>query len=117
MGQFSRQIGWKTSRGGKRVQHKFRLGQNLKEAQRREQKLIELWEQVEKTAGGAPPLWDDTSLEIGTQLARGICPNAAADSSIGIGAADERRGVTSVRNMEKYLSKAFRKRRCYFGGK
>lgn len=73
-GQYSRQIGWKVSRGGKRVQHKFRLGVDLKEAKRRELKLIELWEQVEKIAHGKPPLWDEISLEIGSQIARGQYP-------------------------------------------
>jgi len=73
-GQYSRQIGWKLSRGGKRAQHKFRLGTDLKEAKRREQRLIELWEQVEKLSRTGPPLWDEIALEIGSQIARGQYP-------------------------------------------
>jgi hypothetical protein len=73
-GQYSRQIGWKISRTGKRSQHKFRLGNDLKEAKRREQRLIELWEQIQKLSGAGPKLWDNISLEIGSQLARGQYP-------------------------------------------
>lgn len=43
-GVYERQVGWKLSRNGKRVEHKFRFACALKEAQRREQKLVELWE-------------------------------------------------------------------------
>src|SRR6266446_1395925 len=73
-GQYARQISWKTSRGGKRVQQKFRLGKDLREAKRREQRLIELWEQVEKLSRTGPALWDEIGIEIGSQIARGQFP-------------------------------------------
>ena len=36
---YQRQVGWKLSRNGKRVQHKFRFACALKEAQRRQVSL------------------------------------------------------------------------------
>jgi hypothetical protein len=41
-GQYARQIGWKRNGSGRRVQHKFRLGADLNEARRREQRLREV---------------------------------------------------------------------------
>jgi integrase len=70
-GQFSRQIGWKLNAAGRRVQHKFRLGSDLTEARRREQRLRELWERIETVSATADPTWDELSLEIGRQLAKG----------------------------------------------
>ncbi|MAG93376.1 MAG: hypothetical protein CMJ48_06460 [Planctomycetaceae bacterium] len=69
-GQFSRQIGWKVNAAGKRVQHKFRLGSDSMEAERRDGRLRELWEQVEQ-AGGEAALWNETTLDIARQLAKG----------------------------------------------
>ena len=55
-GEYARQVGWKLSRNGKLIQHKFRLGADLKEAKRREQKLLELWAQVEKDRCASQPV-------------------------------------------------------------
>ena len=49
-GYFTRQIGWKISRSGKTQQHKFILGTDRREAEARERKLRELWDQFEKTS-------------------------------------------------------------------
>jgi len=48
-GQYPRQVGRSRSRNGKLIQHKFRLGNDLKEAKRREQKLLDLWSRMEET--------------------------------------------------------------------
>lgn len=68
-GQYARQIGWKYSRHGKRVQHKFRLGSDVAEARRREQRLVDLWTAIEAVA--TPAVWDSFTLEIAKQLAQG----------------------------------------------
>lgn len=72
-GEYPRQVGWKYSRNGKLIQHKFRLGDGLKEAQRREQKLLELWGQVEATTStpGLPTTWSPFTLYVAKQIARG----------------------------------------------
>ena len=71
-GEYARQIGWKYSRNGKLMQHKFRLGANLKEAKRREQKLLELWEHVEATTSpGKPVTWSRFTLDVAKQIANG----------------------------------------------
>lgn len=61
---------------GKRSQHKFRLGNDLKQAARREAQLVALWDKVEllQSLAGGEPLWNDTTLELGCQLARGALP-------------------------------------------
>ena len=71
-GQYARQIGWKQNAQGKRVQHKFRLGTDLTEAKRREQRLRELWERIEGTSRAEIPLWDDLTLEIARQITKGF---------------------------------------------
>ncbi len=73
-GMYQRQIGWKLSRNGKRVQHKFRFACALKDAQRREQKIVELWEQIETTTFGREPQWTDTTIEIAKQISAGKAP-------------------------------------------
>ena len=73
-GEYARQIGWKDSRNGKLIQHKFRLGADLKEAKRREQKLLELWGQVEATTAysGLPTIvWSNAMLDIAKRVAKG----------------------------------------------
>lgn len=69
-GQYARQIGWKRNGKGSRVQHKFRLGSDLNEARRREQRLRELWEHIEAQTE-AEPLWDEMGLEVARQIAKG----------------------------------------------
>lgn len=56
-GQYVRQIGYTLSRSGKRVQAKFRLGANRKEAKRRDLLIRQLWDQVEATAQAQPINW------------------------------------------------------------
>ena len=70
-GEYARQVGWKHSRNGKLIQHKFRLGADLKEAKRREQKLLELWGQVEKDSASQPIVWPFPALDFGKQIAKG----------------------------------------------
>ena len=72
-GEYARQVGWKHSRNGKLIQHKFRLGNDLKEAKRREQKLLELWSHIEATTvtHGLPVIWEPFVLKIARQVAKG----------------------------------------------
>ena len=92
-GRYSRQIGWKVSSSGKLAQAKFRLGDNLKEAKRRDLILSELWDFAERHAqqepsteheGGVvwvntktsryaqqePVVWPDELLEVAHEVAR-----------------------------------------------
>ena len=73
-GVYQRQVGWKLSRNRKQVQHKFRFACALKEAQRREQKIVELWERIEATTFGREPQWSDATIEIAKQIAAGKEP-------------------------------------------
>ncbi len=71
-GQYPRQIGWKRNEKGQYVQHKFRLGDDLKEAQKREQRLQEFWQQIETNyAGEGRPSWNGFTLSIAKQIAKG----------------------------------------------
>ena len=70
-GEYARQIGWKHSRNGKLQQHKFRLGSDLKEAQRRERKIVEFWERIEETTDTNPVVWTEFTLDVAKQLAKG----------------------------------------------
>lgn len=70
-GQYARQIGWKLAATGKLAQHKFRLGADLKEAQRREQRLRELWECIEADHPSGESRWDPESLDLARQIAQG----------------------------------------------
>ena len=70
-GQFVRQLGWKITPSGKRVQHKFRLGTDRREAQRRDDRLRQLWEQIENAQGDDQKAWNEVTLEIAKQLAKG----------------------------------------------
>ena len=71
-GQYVRQIGWKLNDKGRRVQHKFRLGSDKLEAQRRDDRLRQLWQQIEKEAGDADALWDALTLGIAKHVANGM---------------------------------------------
>jgi len=71
-GYYTRQIGWKTSKTGKLVQHKFILGTDLKEAKRREAKLRELWESFEATQEESRVHWPAGLLEIAKRVAKGV---------------------------------------------
>jgi len=70
-GQYARQIGWGFSRNGKLLQHKFRLGADLKEAKRREQKLLELWSHIEQESASRPVVWPAAALDWARQIAQG----------------------------------------------
>jgi len=70
-GEYPRQLGWKLSRNGGLVQHKFRLGNDLDEAKRREQRIKELWGRVEATAKTKPVLWPPFALDAAKELAHG----------------------------------------------
>jgi hypothetical protein len=70
-GHYSRQLGWKLNDKGARVQHKFRLGADRREAERRDDRLRQLWEQIDSHAPPGKAVWDDVTLEIARQLAKG----------------------------------------------
>ena len=73
-GQYPRQVGWSYSKNGNLIQHKFRLGNDLKEAKRREQKLLDLWSRMEETLTEKPPLvWTPDTLDWAKQIAKGAC--------------------------------------------
>lgn len=71
-GHYARQIGWKSGSNGHLVQHKFQLGgRDLKEAQRREVRLRELWEAIEAIQGEGDAQWTDETLAYAKQIASG----------------------------------------------
>src|SRR5688572_23410375 len=61
-GQYTRQIGWTTSRTGTRVQAKCRLGANLQDAKRRDQIIRTWWGRIEASPASRPPCWTDEAL-------------------------------------------------------
>jgi len=65
-------LGWERSKSGKLQQHKFLLGTDRKEAERRERKLCELWESFCKCSDDPRPLWPDDLLIIAMRIAKGI---------------------------------------------
>jgi hypothetical protein len=67
-GQFTRQIGWKTSRSGNRVQAKFRLGSDVKVATQREAILQRPWTQIDRTSGKNPAMWTDATSAMAKQI-------------------------------------------------
>jgi len=70
-GQYARQVGWGFSRNGKLIQHKVRLGDDLKAAKRREQKLLELWSHIEQESASKPVVWLAAALDWARQIAQG----------------------------------------------
>lgn len=65
-GQYVRQLGWKDSGSRGRVQHKFRLGTDQREAERRDDRLRQLWDQIMKGRGAEAEearCWDRSPLE------------------------------------------------------
>lgn len=76
-GQYPKQIGWKLSGSGKRVQHKFRLGSHQREAERREARLRNLWDVIERRVSDFQfdgPLWSELTLDWAKQIAGGVYP-------------------------------------------
>lgn len=72
-GHYARQIGWKLAKNGKRIQHKFRLGSDLNEAKRREEKLRQIWESVEHCSSEPLPVWTSFALDVAKRVAKGEC--------------------------------------------
>lgn len=70
-GQYARQLGWKLNSKGAQVQHKFRLGADKRKAERRDDQLRRLWEQIASDVPAVEALWDELTLEIGKQVAKG----------------------------------------------
>ena len=70
-GEYPPRIGWKYTKTGKLDQHKFRLGADLKEAKRREHQLLEFWERIEATFDQQPVVWNDFTLSVAKQIAKG----------------------------------------------
>lgn len=71
-GYYSRQIGWERSKSGKLQQHKFLLGTDRREAERRERKLRELWDTFCVGCTDERPLWSEDLLVIAKRIAKGI---------------------------------------------
>jgi hypothetical protein len=71
-GYYSRQIGWERSKTGKLQQHKFLLGTDRKEAERRERKLRELWDSFVAGSKDARRLWSDDLMVVAKRVAKGI---------------------------------------------
>ena len=69
-GKFDCRVGWKINSSGKREQHRFRLGTDLKEAKRRDQLLRQMWERIEEL-GGHDPVWGRDALEVAKSVAKG----------------------------------------------
>ncbi|QDT85295.1 hypothetical protein [Gimesia chilikensis] len=63
-GQYARQLGWKRNDNGRKIQHKFRLGTDRREAERRDGMLRQLWEEIEGATAQQEPLWNDFTLDI-----------------------------------------------------
>ena len=70
-GYYSRQLGWVRSKTGKLQQHKFLLGTDRKEAERRERKLRELWDSCCESCDEARPLWPGYLPDIAKSVAQG----------------------------------------------
>lgn len=71
-GHYVRQLGWKRNDKGSKVQHKFRLGRDKLEAGRRDDRLRQLWEKISSSQSASESLWDDITLDIAKQIAKGV---------------------------------------------
>lgn len=69
-GRYRPYLGWKLGEDGVRRQHRFNLGSDRKEAERRMARLRELWAESEKAAG--EPTWTPFALGAANQIAQGI---------------------------------------------
>jgi hypothetical protein len=71
-GEYPRQLGWKLDQNGKYVQHKFRLGSDLKAAEQRDKRLQAFWKRIEEThAGDDRPTWNSFTLAVAKRIADG----------------------------------------------
>lgn len=68
-GRYRPYLGWKVGEDGIRRQHRFNLGTDRKEAERRMARLRELWADNEKAAG--EPTWTPFALSCANQIAQG----------------------------------------------
>jgi len=71
-GYYNRSIGWEQSKSGKIQQHKFILGTDLREAEKRERKLRELWDAFTAGCDEERPFWTDDLFTIAKRIAKGI---------------------------------------------
>lgn len=69
-GQYDGRVGWKLSLSGKREQHRFRLGGDLKEAKRRDHLLRQMWEKIE-AIHPSDAVWNDDTLQLARLVAKG----------------------------------------------
>jgi hypothetical protein len=71
-GRYTRRIGWKRDDTGKLLQPLFYLGTDSTQARRREDRLVEFWQHIERNYHGDDrPLWDALTLRIGREIAKG----------------------------------------------
>lgn len=68
-GRYRPYLGWKLGEDGQRRQHRFNLGSDRKEAERRMARLRELWAENETAAG--EPTWTPFALSCANQIAEG----------------------------------------------
>jgi len=68
--QYDGRGGWKINQRGKRQQHHFRLGSNLKEAKRKDGLQRQMWERIEQSAHDPP--WTTDTLHIAQQVAKRV---------------------------------------------
>ena len=71
-GYYNRSIGWEQSKSGKIQQHKFILGTNLREAEKRERKLRELWDAYAAGCDEDRPFWTNDLMAIAKRIAKGV---------------------------------------------
>ncbi len=70
-GYYTWQLGWERSKSGKLQQHKFILGMDRKDAERRERKLRELWDSFCNSCEDERSLGPEDLLIIAKRIAKG----------------------------------------------
>jgi hypothetical protein len=72
-GRYPRELGYKQNERGELVPHKFYLGEDVVEAQRRNVRLEELWEVIERDHEifNWPVEWNSLTMMIGREIAKG----------------------------------------------
>lgn len=74
-GRFRPYLGWRQTEDGAHVQHRFNLGRERNAAEMAMMRLRQLWQHVEAThepnADSPRPAWDEESLWIAEQIAKG----------------------------------------------
>jgi hypothetical protein len=68
--QYDCRVGRKTNSRGKSDQQRFRLGGDLREAQRRDGLLRQIWNRIERLQP-SQPTWTDDTLDLAREVARG----------------------------------------------